>query len=247
MAGGCALLACGGRASNTGRAVEDGEPLPNLPNPQVPAGQAGHPSVSGSAGGPSAQGGAATASGGAVANVAGSPDGAAASGGAVEIGGSENSQAGAGGDSAEPPPEFPPRGVCGPMVVEYAKRYCPDLDSLSVKLEAIEDRSGDGALSPGEEGRFVFTLVNTTSVAVVSGPCVGVASAIPGFTVLESYNPTPGLYGVLANSSARLKVRFRVESSVAPGTRIPLQAWLDIHSAWCPNGADVSFELPVVP
>jgi len=132
-------------------------------------------------------------------------------------------------------------------VNEYSQRYCPDLERLSINLEAIEDEGGDGGVSPGEEARAVFSLRNVSSQSFVASPCIGMLPAIPGVTVLERYNPSAHLYGVNAGSAATVKLRFRVEKDVAPGTRIPLMAWLDVQGAWCPNGDDLRFELQVAP
>jgi hypothetical protein len=160
--------------------------------------------------------------------------------------GGESSQGGV-ADGGEVPVEFPDRAVCGPDVNEYSKRYCPDLSILSLSFEAIEDAGGDGTISAGEEARLVFSLHNPGTESSVPGPCVGVLAAIPGLTVLEPYNPTMQLFGVAPGRSGTMKIRVRVEPGVAPGTSIPLLAWLDVHSALCPNGDELRFELRVAP
>jgi hypothetical protein len=94
----------------------------------------------------------------------------------------------------------------------------------------------------------VFSLQNGSSQNFIAQPCVGMLAAIPGLTVLESYNPIAKLYGVSAGLPApKVKMRFRVEPEVAPGTRIPLLAWLDVGGALCPNGDERRFELRVAP
>ncbi|HYP97684.1 MAG TPA: hypothetical protein VER96_03350 [Polyangiaceae bacterium] len=250
---GCMLVACGGRASSLGDDPKGGSQgaAEREPEPQPSAGGSGQaaPRSVPSDGAARSAGGAnaVPASGGSSASVGGAGNGGNSNDDTSGSGGEMISQADGGGGGDEPTIEFPARGVCGPMVVEYTKMYCPELDSASIQLISIEDRGSDGSISPGEDGFFVFSITNSDSVQILSGPCVGVGAGIPGLTVLESYNPTPSLYGVLPNSSAKVKTHFRVEPSVAPGTRIPLQAWLDIHSALCPNGGDASFELEVAP
>lgn len=144
-------------------------------------------------------------------------------------------------------PEFPPHALCGSTASEYSKRYCTGLGSLSIELKAIEDDGGDGSVSPGEQARLVFTLTNDSPDTYPSSPCVGVVAAAPGLTVLASYNPMPHLYGLLAGQSAQVKTPIRIEPSVAPGTRVPIQAWLDVQGARCPNNPDVELELRVAP
>jgi hypothetical protein len=118
---------------------------------------------------------------------------------------------------------------------------------LSVSLEAIEDAGGDGTVSPGEEARAVFSLSNSSSQNFVSSPCIGMLAGIPGLTVLETYNPSLHLYGVNQGSTATVKLSFRAEQAVAPGTRIPVRGWLDVQGALCPNGDELRFGLLVAP
>jgi len=248
---GCTLAGCSGRTSPLGYDPKGGSQGAAEAEPELATGGSGQaaPRSVPSDGAARSAGGAnaATASGGSSASVGGAGSGGNSNDDTSGSGGEVNSQADGGGGGDEPTIEFPARGVCGPMVVEYTKMYCPELDSASIQLISIEDRGGDGSISPGEDGFFVFSITNSDSVQILSGPCVGVGAGMPGLTVLESYNPTPSLYGVLPNTSAKVKTHFRVEPSVVPGTRIPLQAWLDIHSALCPNGGDASFELEVAP
>jgi len=245
---GCALLACSGPTSlhwsppPGGKASEPSEPEPEQPvetagragTPAVTGGGAGLPAVGGSSGGAPVAG-----TGGTLEN--GGVSGAGTAGSTTD----PSSQAGAGGND-EMPPEFPAHDACG-TTSEYSKRYCSDLDSLSIELKAIEDEGGDGSVSPGESARLVFTLTNDSREMFPVSPCVGVVAAAPGLTVLESYNPAPHLYGLMAGQSAQVKTRIRIESSVEPGTRIPIQAWLDVQGARCPTTPDVEFELRVGP
>jgi hypothetical protein len=245
---GCTLLACSGRTSlhwsplAGGKASEPSEPEPEQPvqtpgSTEMPAaagGGVGSPAAGGSSGGAAVAG-----TGGALESGGGSSAGTAGS--ATD----PSSQAGAGG-SEEMPPEFPAHGVCG-TASEYNTRYCSGLHSLSIELKAIEDEEDDGSVSPGESARLVFTLTNDSREPFPVSACVGVVAAAPGLTVLESYSPTPHLYGLLAGQSAQVKMRVRIESSVAPGTRIPIQAWLDVQGARCPTNPDVEFELRVGP
>ena len=233
---GCALGACSGHTSSSGPTAEGGANAiaePKAGGGASEAGQSSGPVVAGAG-----AGGASIGTGGEDASVGGS-EAPGSEGGASSQGGVSS-----GGESAM---EFPPRGVCGPAFNEYSRRYCPDLSRLSVSLEAIEDAGGDGTVSPGEEGRLVFSLHNPGPEAFVTGPCVGVLGASPGLTVLESYNPSPQLFGVAVGQDATMKMRFRVEPGVIAGTRIPLLAWLDVHGALCPNGDDLRFEILVAP
>jgi hypothetical protein len=179
------------------------------------------------------------------------PDSAGAAGDqAAGSGGATGAEAGAGAGAStggEEPVEFPPRSVCGPEENEYSKRYCADLEMVSIHLAAIEDAGGDGEVSAGEEGYVVFSLRYDGPELFVNGPCVGLLPAIPGLTVLEASNPILKIYGVGAGTPINVKLRFRVEKDVAPGTRIPLLGWLDMHSALCPNGHELRFELVVAP
>ena len=174
----------------------------------------------------------------------GSPS--AAGGQAAANGGATSSHAGI-GTAGEEPVEFPPRSVCGPEENEYSKRYCSDLEMVSIHLAAIEDAGGDGEVSAGEDGYAVFSLRYDGPEPFVNGPCVGLLPAVPGLTVLESFNPSLKIYGMRAGSPINVKLRFRVEIDVAPGTRIPLLGWLDMHSALCRNGDELRFELVVAP
>lgn len=239
-----ALLACSGRTSLSSEQAAGGRAAaPSAPEAREPLGaseRAGQPSE--------APGGAAGSSVGGMPGAtreASESAGAAGDGGTGSEGGT-SSQPGVGG-SGEVTVEFPPRAVCGVEVSEYTKRYCPDLATLSLNLEAIEDEGGDGGVSPGEEARAIFSLQNDSSQLFNGGPCLGLLAATPGLTVLESFNPSLQLYGVNAGSRAKMKLRFRVEQGVAPGTRIPLLAWLDVHGALCPNGDELRFELRVAP
>jgi len=247
---GCALGACGGRASSSSAQTVGGgatmaESMPEPRDPREGSGRANEPSeASGGAAGPTAAG---SGAGGLVVGIGGaSESGGAAGDYAAGIDGGTSSQAGVGG-SGEPTGEFPPRAVCGPTLNDFNQIYCPDLEALSISLAAIEDAGGDGAVSPGEEARAVFSLANGSSQNFVQSPCVGMLAAIPGFTVLESYNPSAHLYGVNKGSVAMVKLRFRVEQWVAPGTRIPVLAWLDVQHTLCPNGDELRFELVVAP
>jgi hypothetical protein len=238
---GGALGACSGHTSTAGQTAEGGTKAMSEPEPPTPgapeAGQSSGVTVAGSG-----AGGATIGSGGDEA-AAGSPSGGSDAG-ASSQGGAGDSIGGIGGETAV---EFPPRVVCGPSFNEYSRRYCPSLSMLSISLEALEDAGGDGSFSPGEEGRLAFSVHNVGPDPFVAGTCVGVLGATPGLTVLESYNPSPQLFGVSAGKDAKMKMRFRVEPDVAPGSQIPLLAWLDVQAALCPNGDELRFELLVAP
>jgi hypothetical protein len=135
--------------------------------------------------------------------------------------------------------------VCGPEESEYTKRFCPNLEMVSIDVDTVQDAGGDGEVSPGETGYVVFTLRYDGPERIVNDTCVGLLPAIPGLTVLESFNPALKIYGVSAGIPATVKMRFRVEEDVPPGTRIPLLGWLDIHGALCPNGDELRFDLVV--
>ena len=237
---GGALGACSGHTSSTsGQMAEGGTKAMSEPEPPTPVGapEAGQSSNAGGAS--SGAGGASVASGGedaAAGSFSGGSEGGAGSQGGASV-----------AEGGEPAIEFPPRGVCGPALNEYSKRYCPSLSMLSIRFDALEDAGGDGSVSPGEEGRLVFTVHNVGPDAFVAGTCVGVLGATPGLTVLESYNPSPHFFGVAAGQDAKMKMRFRVEPEVAPGSHIPLLAWLDVQAALCPNGDELRFELVVAP
>jgi len=240
-----ALAACSGRTSSgSGQAAGDGALAGSAPEPREPTGAAGRAGQSSVAPGAAGTAVGSSGSGGMTVDTGEAPQSGEAADGAAGGERGTSSEAGSGG---EPAVEFPARGVCGPAVNEYSKRYCPELEVLSIHLEAIEDEGGDGAVSAGEEAYAVFSLRNDSSQVYANGPCVGLLAAIPGFTVLESYNPSPHLYGVNPGSAPQVKTHFRVEPGVAPGTRIPLLAWLDVQGALCPNGDDLRFELRVAP